>query len=120
MKKLAALALLLLATACVARTRDWKTATVIGYSETTVTSPMMRQPKKILHYTVLTEAYTLDLDYSYNPSFKDESEDHSGKHSPPSIARGEPTKLAIEGHTAYLLDVNGNEVKMHIKKKTKN
>jgi len=118
-KKLAALALLLSATACIVSAKDWKTAVIIGVTETTVTSPMMRRPEIIEHYTVETNDLLLELDYSFHRPTKPDEPDQPGKNSPPSVPLGEATKIAISGHTAYILDVHGAEVKMHIKKKTK-
>ena len=120
MRKLGALFLLLMAAASFASARDWKPATIIGSSQTTVTSPMMSRPKIVMHYTVLTSEYTLLLDFTYHPPKKPDEPDEPGKNCPPSVPLGEPTKIAIQGHHAYLLDVSGNEVKMDIKKKTKN
>jgi hypothetical protein len=100
--------------------KDWKTATIIDASQTTVTSPMLRQPKIIMHYTVLTEAYTLHLDYTYHPPTRPDEPNEPGINSPPAVPLGDPTKIAISGHHAYVLDVNGKEVKMEIKKKMKN
>ena len=102
-----------------AEARDWQTAVVIGTSETRVSGPMMREPKTIVHYTVETKELLLLCDYTYHPSKKQDEPDEPGKNSPPSIALGERIRLAISGHTAYLVDVHGNEVKMHIKKKSK-
>ena len=119
MKKFAALVFFLFATCGFATAKEWKTAVVVGTSETKVTSPMMRQAKIIVHYTVETDDLLLLLDYSYHPPTKPDEPDEPGKNTPPSIALGEPIKIAISGHTARLLDVRGSEVKMHIKKKTK-
>lgn len=121
MRKRAALVFLLLAVgwSWIAEAKDWQTAVVIGTSETQVTSPMMREPKTIVHYTVETKEFLLLCDYTYHPTKKADESDQPGKNSPPSIALGEEIKLAISGHTAYLIDVHGNEVKMHLKKKTK-
>lgn len=119
MKRFAAPVFLLLVVGWIAEAREWQTAVVIGTSETQVSSPMMREPKNIVHYTVETKEFLLLLDYTYHPSKKQDEPDHPGKNTPPSIALGEEIKLAVSGHTAYLLDVHGNEVKMHVKKKTK-
>ena len=118
MKKLAALVFLLLL-GWIAEARDWQTAVVIGTSETQVTSPMMREQKNIVHYTVETKDFLLMLDYTYHPSKKQDEPDQPGKNTPPTIALGEEIKLSLSGHTAYLIDVQGKEVKMHVKKKSK-
>ena len=118
MRKRAALALLLLV-GWTGEARDWQKAVVIGTSETQVTSPMMREQKNIVHYTVETKDFLLMLDYTYHPSKKQDEPDQPGKNTPPTIALGEEIKLAISGHTAYLIDVHGKEVKMHVKKKSK-
>ena len=120
MKKVAALFMFWMATSGAASARDWKPATIIGTSQTTVTSPMMSRPKIIMHYTVLTNEYTLVLDFTYHAPKKSDEPEEPGKNSPPSVPLGEPTKIAISGHHAYILDVSGKEVKMDIKKKTKN
>jgi len=120
-RKRAALVVLLLTVGWVwtAEARDWQTAVVIGTSETQVSGPMMREPKTVVHYTVETKEFLLLCDFTYRASKKQDEPDQPGKNSPPSIALGEEIKLAISGHTAYLVDVHGNEVKMHIKKKSK-
>jgi hypothetical protein len=118
MKKLAALLLLLLATACFAHTRQWRAATVIGATETNVSGPLIRETST-MHYTVETEDMVLSLDYSYHPTTKEASPDQRGKNAPPSLAVNLPTKIAIEGRHAYILDSTGAEVKMHIVKKLK-
>jgi hypothetical protein len=118
-KKLAALMFFLFLTGSVAVAKDWQTAVIIGTSQTDVTGPMIRGSKTILHYTVETKDFLLLLDYTYHPPTKSDTPDQPGKNSPPNLPLGEPTKIAIAGHHAYLLDVHGAEVKMSIKKKTK-
>lgn len=120
MKRGLALILLVLGAAGIVWAKDWKAGAIIGVSQTKVTSPMMSRPKIIMHYTVVTDALTLQLDYSYHPPNKQDEPDEPGKNSPPSMALGGTTKVAVEGHHAYLLDINGKEVKMEIKKKSKN
>jgi hypothetical protein len=119
-KKVAVLCFVLLAAGKLASARDWKAATIIGVSQTTVTSPMMREPKIIMHYTVSTDNLTLFLDYTFHPPTKADEPLQPGKNSPPSVPLGEPTKIAIEGHHAYFIDASGKEVKMDIKKKLQN
>jgi len=119
-KRFAVLALLVAISQVHANNRNWKPATIIGVSQTTVTSPMMHQPKIVMHYTVLTNEYTLQVDYAYHPPTKSDEPDVPGKNSPPSVPLGEPTRVAIEGHHAYFIDVSGKEVKMDVKKKMKN
>jgi hypothetical protein len=118
MKKSAVLLLLLVATVCVAHTREWKPAMVIGATETNVSGPLIRETST-MHYTVETEDMVLSLDYSYHPKTKEASPDERGKNAPPSLAVNLPTKVAVEGRHAYLLDSAGKEVKMHITKKVK-
>jgi len=118
-KRLAAVVFFLLLTGSFGAAKDWETAVIIGTSESDVTSPMIRGSKTVMHYTVETKDYLLLLDYTYHPSTKSDTPDEPGKNSPPSLPLGEPTKIAIEGHHAYLLDIHGAEVKMSIKKKTK-
>jgi hypothetical protein len=116
MKKVAAILLLLFATMCFARTRQWRAATVIGATETNVSGPLIRETST-MHYTVETEDMVLSLDYSYHPNTKEASPDQRGKNAPPSLSVNLPTKVAIEGRHAYILDSAGAEVKMHIVKK---
>ena len=118
MKKVAALLLLLLATVSLAHTRPWRSATVIGATETNVSGPLIRETST-MHYTVETDDMVLSLDYSYHPNTKEASPDQRGKNAPPSLAVNLPTKIAIEGRHAYILDSSGVEVKMHIVKKLK-
>ena len=117
MKKYTALLLLLVATACSAK--EWKTAMVIGLTETKVTGPMLREPKIILHYTVETADMVWFLDYSYHLAPGKESSEQHSKNNPPNVSENMETKIAVEGSHAYLLDIRGTEVKMHVKKKMK-
>lgn len=111
MKRLRLLMLtMLVATACLANTRAWKAARVVDASETDV-SGEMRSGKNTLHYTVETDDMIYFVDYSYKPG----QHDNSGA---PDIAVNVVTKIAIEGKSAYILDVTGREVKLHIVKKT--
>jgi len=119
-KKFVLIFVCLLAAGGFATAKEWKAATIIGVSQTTVTSPMMHEPRIIMHYTVSTDNLTLFLDYTYHPPTKPNEPEQPGKNSPPSVPLGEPTKIAIEGHHAYFLDASGKEVKMEIKKKLKN
>jgi hypothetical protein len=116
MKKSAGLLLLLVATVCCAKTRDWKPGTVIDVSETSVSGPLIPS-SNIMHYTVETDVWILFLDYSYHPSSKTSSPD--SKNSPPRVAVNVAIKIAIEGRHAYVLDETGKEVKLHITKRMK-
>ena len=112
MRKLSLLVLaLLVATTSLAKTRDWKTAKIEATSETDVSSKLMGE-KNTMHYTIETETMVYFADYSYKPG--PNKDGHS---------RGIPvnaiTKIAIEGKHAYVLDVNGKEVKLHIVRKVK-
>jgi len=118
-KRSTVILLVLFVAAAVTSAKDWKNAVIIGVSQTKVTSPMMREPKIIMHYTVSTDNLTLFVDYTYHPPTKSDEPEQPGKNSPPSVPLGEPSKIAIEGHHAYFLDINGKEVKMEIKKKVK-
>jgi hypothetical protein len=119
-RRIATFLFVLAVTAGLAQAKDWKSGAVIGMSQTTVTSPMMRQPKIVLHYTVVTDELTLLLDYTYHPATKPNEPPEPGKTSPPSVALTGTTKVAVEGRHAYVLDISGKEIKMAIKKKTKN
>lgn len=101
---------LLLATASLANTRNWKEARVIDSSETDV-SGELHGSKHTMHYTIETEDRLYFLDYTYKPN------QHS---TPPTIAVNVMTKIAIEGHHAYVLDSTGKEVKFQIVKKPTN
>jgi hypothetical protein len=56
--------------------------------------------------------YDLFCNYTYKP----DKHGHSGA---PDIAVNVQTKIAIEGKHAYIVDVMGREVKLHIVKQTK-
>ena len=103
------LLVLLAATASLASTRDWKPARVVNDSETDVTGEM-RAEKITMHYTIETDDMVYFVDYSFKPGQKNSH--------PPSITANVETKIAIEGKSAYILDATGQELKMHIVKKT--
>jgi len=117
MKKGTGLLLLLVANVCWAK--EWKTATVIGVTETKVSGPMQHTPKIVLHYTVQTEDMIWFLDYSYNLAANSQSPEQHSKNNPPNVSDSMGTKIAIVGSHAYILDLGGAEVKTHIKKKMK-
>src|SRR5579863_5378585 len=110
MKKYVALLLCIVGTSSCAWGRDWKPASVISISESNVSGPLVRE-KHTMHYTVETDDMVLLLEYSYHPA--------AGKEGAPKIALDGVTKIAIGGSHAYLQDITGTEVKMHIVKKTK-
>ncbi len=120
MKRLATLLFVLGVTAGLAQAKDWKPGAVVGMSQTTVTSPMMHLPKIVMHYTVVTDELTLLLDFTYHPPAKSNESKEPGKNSAPSVPLTGTTKVAVEGRHAYVLDISGKEIKMAIKKKTKN
>jgi hypothetical protein len=113
MKKLSLLilALLIAATTSPAKNRHWKAAKVEVTSETDVSSKLLGD-KNTMHYTIETEDMIYFVEYSYNP------DRHTDSHGP-AVAVNELTQIAIEGRHAYVLDVTGKEVKMHISKKIK-
>lgn len=102
---------LLVATSSLARTRDWKMAKIEAASETDVSWKLWGD-KNTIHYTIETESIVYFADYTYKPG-----------PNPDSHAREIPvnaiTKIAIEGKHAYVLDVTGKEVKLHIVRKVK-
>jgi hypothetical protein len=102
---------MLITTACLANTRDWKNAMIINVSETDI-SGASRSDKNIMHYTIETDDMVYYLDYSYKPGA------HSNNRAP-NIAVNVEMKIAVEGKTAYILDDTGAEVKLHVKKKAK-
>jgi hypothetical protein len=110
-KRLALMMLtVLIATAPLARSREWQTGTIALTSENDVSSPLLGE-KDTLHYTIETSAMIYFAEYSYKPG------QHNNSHGP-NIALNMPTKIAIEGKHAYVLDANGHELKLHIVKKT--
>jgi hypothetical protein len=113
MKKLSllVLALLLVTTTSAAKNRNWKPAKVEVTSETDVSSKLLGD-KNTMHYTIETGDMIYFVEYSYNP------DRHNDTHGP-AVAVNELTQIAIEGRHAYVLDVAGKEVKMHISKKIK-
>ena len=111
MKKLMLLLLtILLPTASFAKTREWNTATIVLTSENDVSWPMWGE-KDTLHYTIETSDMIYFVDYTFKPG------QHNNSHGP-NLALNAPTKIAIEGKHAYILDVTGREVKLHIVRKT--
>lgn len=112
MKKLSLLLLtLLLATTSLANTRNWKIGKIDVTSESNVSWKLWGE-KSTMHYTIETEDLICLADCSYKPS-------QNSDHHAPRIVLNQPTKIAIEGKHAYVLDVTGKEVKLHIVKKTK-
>jgi len=110
MKKFRLLMLLLLvAAASLANAREWKAAKILDTSETDV-SGKMRGSKNTLHYTIETDDMIYFADYTYNPGKRSDS-------GAPNIAVNVLAKIAIEGRHAYILDVTGREVKLHIVRK---
>lgn len=110
MKKLILLMLtILLATPPLAMAREWQTGTIALTSENDLSSPLGGE-KVTLHYTIETSALICFAEYAYKPA------QHNNSHGP-NIALDMPTKIAIEGKHAYVLDSNGKEVKLHIVRK---
>lgn len=110
MKKFRLLMLtMLVATTSLANTREWKTARIVDASETDVSGGMQGK-KNIMHYTIETDEMIYFVDYIYKPG------QHSNNRAP-DIAVNVVTKIAIEGKHAYILDVTGREVKLHVVKK---
>jgi hypothetical protein len=103
------LAAILLATAGLANTRNWKMARVIDSSETEQTGGF-KGDTNTLHYTIETDDAVYFVDYTYKPGQR-------GGSGAPDIAVTTMTKIAVEGKTAYIVDVNGREVKLHVTKK---
>jgi hypothetical protein len=111
MKKLMLLMLtMLIANASLAKSREWQTGTIVLTSENDVSWPLWGE-KNTLHYTIETSDRIYFVEYTYKPS------QHNNGHAP-NIELNAPTKIAVEGKHAYLLDANGREVKLHIIKKT--
>jgi hypothetical protein len=109
MKKLTLLSLaLLLTTTTFASTRNWKQAKIDVSSETSVSSKLLGE-KNTMHYTIETEEMIYFVEYVFKPG-------HADSH-PPNLTETEITKIAVEGHHVYVLDVAGKEIKMHIIKK---
>ncbi len=104
------LTMILVASACPAKAREWKTARIVDASETDV-SGELRGKRNIMHYTIETEDKVYFADYTYKPDQKHNSH-------PPDIAVNIVTEVAIEGRHVYIRDANGKEVKLHIVKKT--
>ena len=112
MKKFRLLILLMLAaSASAVNARDWKNARVVEASETDV-SGHLRGDRNIVHYTIQTDDAVYFADYTYKPSQR-------SNNRAPDIGPNMITKIAVEGRSAYVLDVNGKEVKLHLVKKPK-
>lgn len=99
---------LLFATSAVAATHHWKVAEIELTSETSVSWKLWGE-KTTDHYTIDTGDMIYFAEYSYKPGQRD---GHT-----PQIVLGSSAKIAIEGRHAYVLDVSGKEVKLHIIKK---
>lgn len=69
MKRYAGLLLILVSTACWAKPRAWKVATVKDVSETVVSEAAWGDTN-IMHYTIETDDMIYVLDYAYNPAAK--------------------------------------------------
>ncbi len=108
MKKYTALILLLLAIACFAKTREWKSAKVIDVSATDV-HKALGGATHIMHYTVETDDVVYLLDYACKHDIN----------RAPDVTASAITKIAIDGNHAYILDTAGKELKMRIVKQTK-
>ena len=109
MKKLALMMLMMvIATAPLAMAREWQTGTIALTSENDVSGPLWGE-KDTLHYTIETSTMICFAEYTYKPQ-------QNNSHGP-NITLNMPTKIAIEGKHAYILDANGKEVKLHIVKK---
>jgi hypothetical protein len=112
MKKFSLLLVALLVTTSVSlAARNWKEAKIETTSETDVSWKVWGQ-KNTLHYTIETEDMVYFAEFTYKPGT------HGDNHAP-NIAANALTKIAIEGRHAYILDVAGKEVKLHITKKMK-
>ena len=109
---------MMVATASLAKTREWTTARVVDVSETDV-SGEVRGEKNTTHYTIETDDMIYVLDYAYNPAVKAPWPGQHSKNRAPDVTVNAKTKIAIEGKDAYILDDTGREVKMPIAKKTK-
>jgi len=83
---------------------------LVNSSETDVSSKAWGE-KNTIHYTIETDDMIYFADYSYKPG-----QHNNGR--APDLAVTELTKIAVEGRRAYILDVAGKEVKMHITKKS--
>ena len=112
MKKLGLLMVaMMLANVPLAGARNWKDGKIEATSETDVAWKVWGQ-KNTLHYTIETEDMVYFAEFTYKPGT------HGDNHAP-NIAANALTKIAIEGRHAYILDVAGKEVKLHITKKMK-
>jgi uncharacterized RmlC-like cupin family protein len=110
MKKLSFLALsLLLAASAQAATRHWKSAEIEATSITNVSWKLWGE-KTTVHYTIETADMVYFAEYTFKPGQNHDS--HS-----PEIAMSASAQVAIEGRHAYVLDITGKEVKLHIVRK---
>ena len=69
MRKYAGLLLILTCTPCLAKPRDWTSATVKDVSETIVSMASWGDTN-IMHYTIETDDLIYVLDHAYNPAVK--------------------------------------------------
>jgi hypothetical protein len=101
--------LLLVATADVAKTRQWKTGKIELTSETDVSWKLWGE-KNTLHYTIETKDMIYFAEYVFKPG-------QPGDSHPPDVTANPFARIAIEGKHAYALDSTGKEVKFHIVRK---
>ncbi|MGB7284540.1 MAG: hypothetical protein WBE13_19905 [Candidatus Acidiferrum sp.] len=109
MKKLRFLILMLFFATSSLAARHWRTAEIEQTSETTVSWKLWGD-KTTIHYTIETEDMFYFAEYTFKPGQHHDSE-------PPKIEMSTQAKIAIEGSHAYVIDVTGKEVKLHIVRK---
>ena len=108
MKKYTALTLLLVAIACFAKTREWKSAKVVDVSTTDV-QKASGGVTHLIQYTIETDDAIYLLDYACK----------HGNNGAPDVTVSAITKIAIDGSHAHIMDKAGKELKMRIVKQTK-
>lgn len=100
-----------------AQTKNWQDAKVTDISETVV-SVAAWGDTNIRHYKIETESTAYVLDYAFNPAVKVPWPKQHSRNRAPDLTVNLGTKIAVDGHDAYVLDSTGREVKMPISSKT--
>jgi len=118
MRRYIGLLLILVASSCLAKAREWKAATVKDVSESVVSAAAWGDTN-IMQYTIETDDMIYVLEYAYNPAVKMPWHGQHSRKRAPDVTVNAKTKIAIEGKDAYILDDMGKEVKLPILKKTK-
>jgi hypothetical protein len=128
MKALALALVLFLPAVLLAKLREWKNATVAAITLGSADSgaavvPVgtvwlgVRITTDCIGYRIETEDMIYILEYCYNPIVQHPWPGQHSRNRAPDVTLNGKTKIAIDGHDAYILDDSGKEVKVPIMEK---